>query len=241
MNAHESTTAKPRPAYVRWRGELLAQLALSRLPGIAVTPQPMEGRFDYAVMTSNGSRFLIEVKCLSSFHNRIRRIDTMPELKWRIATSLIRLAHSMSCPVVLFVFDADTEHGRYLRIDNLKLLPTKGNLQRVKLPLENTITEASLDRMLREIGVAYPMEVIGEQGARAIRHGSECIQVDDEDITAMSKMLPAQAWGHLNRAVRPKLSRKEQSILDRWREAQVSLAGICKPPPSSRGKIKRKD
>lgn len=137
--------------YIGWRTELLAKLALSRLPGVTVTEQPLEGKFDFSVMTPTGFSFLLEVKGLSSMREKIRDIETVSELRWRIQTALLKRATAMRCPVILFLLDADTEHGRYLRIDNLKPATPASQTQTIRLPLENTISTESLHRMVKEL------------------------------------------------------------------------------------------
>ena len=138
-------------SYLGWRTELLANLALSRLQGITVTEQPLNGQFDFSVMTSTGFSFLLEVKGLSSMREKIRDIGTIPELRWRVQTKVLKRAKTMRCPVVLFLFDADTEHGRYLRIDNLRLVAAAVQTQSVRFPLQNAINTEGLHRMLREL------------------------------------------------------------------------------------------
>lgn len=150
----DSSTPKGGPSavsYIGWRTELLAKLALSRLEGITITEQPLNGQFDFSVMTSDGFSFLLEVKGLSSMREKIRDIETVSELRWRVQTKVLKRAKTMRCPVVLFLFDADTEHGRYLRIDNLRLVAAAIQTQSIRLPLENTINNESLHRMVKEL------------------------------------------------------------------------------------------
>lgn len=150
----DSSTPKGGPSavhYIGWRTELLAKLALLRLPDITVTEQPLDGKFDFSVMTSTGFSFLLEVKGLSSMREKIRDIETVSELRWRVQTALLKRSKSMRCPVVLFLFDVDTEHGRYLRLDNLRLVAAAVQTQSIRLPLENTINAESLRQMLKEL------------------------------------------------------------------------------------------
>jgi hypothetical protein len=137
--------------YIGWRTELLAKLALSRLPGITVTERPLKGKFAFSVMTSTGFSFLLEVKGISSMREKIRDIETVSELRWRVQTALLKRLKTMRCPVVLFLFDADTEHGRYLRIDNLRLVAAAVQTQSIRIPLENVINTEGLHRMLKDL------------------------------------------------------------------------------------------
>jgi hypothetical protein len=148
---NKSKRQRNQPSYLGWRGELLAKLALSRLPNVTITEQPDEGRYDFSATTAENFIFMIEVKALSSIRENIRDIQTVEELRWRLPTSFLRKAKSAACPVILFLFDADTEHGRFLRVDNLILSNTSAQVQTICFPRTNTITTQSLYRMLLEL------------------------------------------------------------------------------------------
>jgi HD superfamily phosphohydrolase len=151
----KSISDRNSPNYIGWRGELLAKLALSRLSNLTITEQPREGRFDFSVMTNDDFDFLIEVKAFSSMRQQIRDIETFELLRWQLPTVFLQKAKSMRCPVVLFLFDADTEHGRFLRVDNLELRSASARFQSVRFPRENTITKESLERMLRDLRSSF--------------------------------------------------------------------------------------
>ena len=72
-----------------------------------------------------------------------------------------------------------------------------------------------------------PMKIKEFRGVRALCHDEECIQMDDADIDALSELTQTAAWVHLMREIHRKLSRKQRSILDRWYDHKVDLAGIC--------------
>lgn len=139
------------PEYVHWRGELLAQLALSRVPSLIVYQSPEQHEYDFLVSTQAGFCFFVEVKALSSFREKIRDIDTVEELRWRISKELVKRANGSRSPVILFLFDADTDHGRYLRLDTLPTTPTNGELQTVRFPITNVISKNSLEELVKEM------------------------------------------------------------------------------------------
>ncbi|MDZ7616417.1 MAG: hypothetical protein U1E05_05390 [Patescibacteria group bacterium] len=139
------------PEYVHWRGELLAQLALSRVPSLIVYQSPAQHEYDFLVSTKTGFCFFVEVKALSSIREKIRNIDTVEELRWRVSKELVTRANESRSPVVLFLFDADTDHGRFLRLDTLPSMPTSGQLQTVRFPITNVISKDRLEEFVKEL------------------------------------------------------------------------------------------
>ena len=139
--------------YAGWRSEELAKLAFSRIPSWSVTDTTEDGKFDYAVMDVNsGSAFMVEVKSFSSFHSN-RKIDlSAPKLPFVVPVSLVKSAKAMHCPVVLFVFDVDTDHGRFRRLDTLEIDDVSGDKVSVGLPIGNTIDGESMKRLAKEMG-----------------------------------------------------------------------------------------
>ena len=67
------------------------------------------------------------------------------------------------------------------------------------------------------------MEIIGDNGALAICHENDCIQIDDADLKEISKLPKAAAWGYMRRNIRGKLNKNERAILDRWDELGLDL------------------
>lgn len=147
----KSQEQRNQPSYLGWRGKLLARLALSRLPNVTITEQPKEGRYDFSATTADNLTFLVEVKTLSSIRDGILDIETISELRRQVPTEFLRNAKSTQCPVILFLFDADTDHGRFLRVDNLDWGTTSARFQTVRFPRANTITTQSLYRLLLEL------------------------------------------------------------------------------------------
>lgn len=150
-NATTTNVRTNGPNYLGWRGELLARLALSRIPSLTVYESPEEHGYDFLVVTEQGFCFFVEVKAFSSIRSRVKGIETIGELRWRIQKQAITRAHECQSPVVLFLFDADTDHGRFLRLDTVPNSRTTGSLQTIRLPIVNTITEESLRRLIQDL------------------------------------------------------------------------------------------
>jgi hypothetical protein len=138
-------------AYLGWRADLLARLALARLSNKTIIEEETRGPFDYFVKTEDGVEFFVEVRALSSIREKIREIETIEELRWKIPNRLVQSAQRENRPVALFVFDADTGHGRFLRLDSLNILPNPALQRTVRLPRENTITKETLSRLIGEM------------------------------------------------------------------------------------------
>lgn len=146
------------PSYLGWRGELLAELALARVPELVVTKladnRRMDLGFDFLVAVPGGFCFFIQVEAFSSLALRLSDIAGVPELRWSAPADLLRRAHASHGPVFLFLFDADTDHGRYLRLDALP----EPNLDQgevvVHLPIEQSINRANLLRLVAELRAA---------------------------------------------------------------------------------------
>jgi hypothetical protein len=139
---------------IAWRADLLAKLALSRLKGTVLVAAPLPDNigFDYLVTTREGFTFFVEVKGFSSSKEMVRDVESIDLLRRRVLATFLSHARAMKCPVVLFVFDVDTDHGRYLRVDNLPVEKTSGQFRTVRLPRQNTITQESIHRLLTELG-----------------------------------------------------------------------------------------
>lgn len=136
------------PSYLGWRGELLAELALAKVPGLILYKPAMDVSYDFCITTSKGFCFFVVVKTFSSIKRGIEHIESLDELRWHIDTKLVRQAHDSYNPVVLFLFDADTDHGRYLRLDTLPVPGAGIRMQTVRFPKENTINKQSLGQFV---------------------------------------------------------------------------------------------
>jgi hypothetical protein len=143
------------PSYVVWRGELLAELALARVPGLIVNKRPVRPDFDLAydflVVTDRGACFFVDAKAFSSSKRRLLDIGESGEWRWHLDAALVRDARRSRSPFVLFLFDADREEGRYLRLDTLPA-PSRGVRRiTVRLPVENTINRPNLETMIASL------------------------------------------------------------------------------------------
>ena len=142
-----------RPQYIGWRAEMLAKLALSRVGNLQIDEQSggKDERYDFRVSLGESLRFNVEVKAFSSIQRGISEIDKKPSLSWTLPLRLVAKAKLEPDPLVLFVFDADTEHGRFLRIDDIEISNSDRSSIKVHLPLKNTITTQALYRLLEEM------------------------------------------------------------------------------------------
>ena len=135
--------------YVGWRGELLAELALARVPELSVHKPKEECGYDFLVASPSGVCFFVLVKALSSRNLRIRQIEEIDELRWRIDTQQIRRAQEGHTPVFIFLIDADTDHGRYLRLDTVHVRSESSDSEPIRFPRENTIDQKGIERLVR--------------------------------------------------------------------------------------------
>jgi len=145
-------SGKTSPRYVHWRTEILAELVFTKLNLIYTKLQP-DSAADYTVCTRSGDQFLVEVKGLSSIARRIRNIETIEELRWRVPSQLLETARRSDYPFFLFLFDADTEHGRYLRIDTLPEDASSARDVTLRFPKANTLDRHGLQKLLLELEV----------------------------------------------------------------------------------------
>lgn len=138
------------PDYLGWRGDLLAELALARLPRLTVHKRP-EGRsssipYDFLVETAKGFCFYVLARAFSSFQLGIAHVERVGVLHWSLYADLIYRARESRSPILLFLFDADTDHGRFLRLDTLAVPRDKTGRLTVHLPVEQTINRENLER-----------------------------------------------------------------------------------------------
>lgn len=138
-------------AYVGYRAELLAQLALSRFPELSIHESVPDCGYDFVVVTQQGGCFFVIVKAMSSIKLKIRNIETISELRWRIKRRTLQWAKSCPNPVFLFLIDADTDHGRYLRLDDIAQPKASGVQQTIRFPIENTIDKLGLERLVTSL------------------------------------------------------------------------------------------
>ena len=135
-------------SYVGERAELLAQIALTRFPGLDVHPPKSDTGYDLLAATPEGKCFLVVVKGFSSIKLKIDSVETIEELQWRIDRDILRWARACPNPVYLFLIDADSGHGRYSKLNDVPLARNSGKEQTIRLAVENTIEEAGIERLL---------------------------------------------------------------------------------------------
>jgi hypothetical protein len=134
--------------HIPWRTELLVKLALARVGSLRVCTFSDEND-DLLVVTDQGFCFFVVSQGFSSLATDQDGIDGTKELIVPCEHGLIERAHRYRNPVVLFYFNADTDHGRYLRLDTLP-----DNTEELHLPIENTINKASVQKLIREMQAA---------------------------------------------------------------------------------------
>jgi Domain of unknown function (DUF4365) len=152
------TVSTTGPSYLAWRGELLAELALAGVPELVVTKLAGNGRvelgFDFLAAAQGGLCFFVQVKAYSSLALRVDDVAHLRELRWPVPVDLLRRARQSRTPVFLFLFDADTDHGRYLRLDKLPETEPDQRQLVLRLPVEHTINRASAMRLIADLHAA---------------------------------------------------------------------------------------
>jgi hypothetical protein len=140
---------KKMPEYVDWRSDLLAELALARIPGLKAYKLTDQKPFDKLAVTERGFCFFVLNRGFSSMASGDNDVDSANELVCPCDSEMLLRAAQNQSPVVLFYFNADTDHGRYLRLDTLP----DTTVDEVRLPIANTITKASVQKLIREMQV----------------------------------------------------------------------------------------
>ena len=138
---------KKMPEHVGWRSDLLAELALARIPGLKAYKLTDQKPFDKLAVTERGFCFFVMTRGFSSIATGEEDADSVDELVCPFDAELVAHARRNQSPVVLFYFNADTDHGRYLRLDTLP----DTDVKELRLPIANTITKASVQKLIREM------------------------------------------------------------------------------------------
>ncbi|HEY0150969.1 MAG TPA: hypothetical protein VGB92_03165 [Longimicrobium sp.] len=137
--------------WVDRRGAALAKMALLMTRGLTIFENMNTKAYDYAVATEDGMFIRIRVEAYSSRLAGVERVGTIPELRWTLDADVVRQVRASRAPVVLLLFDADTGHGRYTRLDVLPAVPRGAKSVAVSLPLSNTADPASLRCLVAEL------------------------------------------------------------------------------------------
>jgi hypothetical protein len=142
------------PEYVGWRGELLTELALTRLAKIAdveiYKPGADQG-YDFVIGTADGLFVFIQTQSFSSNSAGIKEPQRIDELRWKVPMDTIDRARKSRSPVLFFLFDADTDHGRFIRLDTLGRGKTKAAFETIAFPRQSIINEENLLKMLADL------------------------------------------------------------------------------------------
>jgi hypothetical protein len=90
----------------------------------------------------------VKVRGFSSRHLKLDDVASIPELRWAVDAEEVRKARRSSTPLVMFLYDADTEHGRFARLDTLPEPQPKARRVLVGFLVEHTISSDSLRRLI---------------------------------------------------------------------------------------------
>jgi hypothetical protein len=142
------------PDHLGWRSATLGELALARVPELLAFPRPKEAGeafpFDFLVMVDGEARFSVAARGYGTLQAKIDPVE-FTDLECAVEASLLRHAHKSPYPVLLFLFDADRDHGRFLRIDTLPRPKTGVKTVVLTFPIENTITAESVKELADEL------------------------------------------------------------------------------------------
>ena len=146
--------------YAGYRTELLTDLAFARLPQLIVHKGQADGPYDYLVVTRQGQGFIVLVRCFSSLEQMLGDASLIHELRFDLPTDLVNTARHSPSPVILFLWDADTEHGRYARLDQL---PEPGDQEQVEIrfPRAATITGKNMEHLIRSFQAEAKQPIVG--------------------------------------------------------------------------------
>jgi len=142
---------------LEWRGDLLAELAILRVPELVALKRPKGSQeilpFKFLVTSRDGLCFFVEPRGFSSSQLRVKpaELTSLDTWEWEADAKLVREACASPNPVVLFLFDADLDPGRYLRIDTLPEPARGAKTVLLSFPIENAITAESVRALADEI------------------------------------------------------------------------------------------
>ena len=142
------------PGYLTSRSQSLAQLAVVRVPELLAFDRPNHAGdafpFDLLVMEDEEARFSIVARGFATARAKIET-DGIPDLECEVDANLVRQARKHPYPVVMFLFDADRDPGRFLRLDTQPEPAANAKVTLLTFPIENTITEASVRKLASEL------------------------------------------------------------------------------------------
>jgi hypothetical protein len=141
------------PEYIALLGEKLAELAIVRVRGLSVmksSDSKANLPFDFVAASQTGTCFLVQIAAYSSFQLEIEP-GSISVLELEVKPDQIRAVRQSPTPVVVFLFDGDRTHGRYLRLDTLPEPAKSAKTVVLSFPIENTITGESIRTLADEI------------------------------------------------------------------------------------------
>ncbi len=142
--------------------EVAAELALMRAGEFSIY-KPMrksEPLFDMAVMAGSAARFLIKIETYSAFTLKVEP-EAIPVLELQAEAEYLRAARQCPTPVMMFLFDGDRGHGRYLRLDTRAEPAPSAKSVVLSFPVENTITGDSIRALAEQLAKERAVPVAG--------------------------------------------------------------------------------
>jgi hypothetical protein len=150
------------PDHIESRSDALAELAIARVPELLAFKRPRGAGeafpFDLLILADREPRFSVFVKGFSSQRSKPHP-EEIGDLECEVEASLLRAARKNPHPVVLFLFDADRGHGRFLRLDARPEPPSNAKTVLLTFPIENTITADSIRKLATELEQARLVRV----------------------------------------------------------------------------------
>jgi hypothetical protein len=134
------------PDHLIWRSELLAELAIMRVGELTIFKPPRGGLalpFQFVAVSSSGSCFAGEVAAYSSCLLKIEP-ESIAVLELEVDAERVRTARQIRTPTFMFLFDADRDHGRYLRLDTQPKPADGAKTVVLSFPVANAITADSV-------------------------------------------------------------------------------------------------
>jgi hypothetical protein len=151
------------PAHLVWRSELLAELAVLRVEGLILMKPPRGASdlpFPLVAMSAGGVCFFVEVAGYSSHRLKIEP-ESIGVLELEFDAERVRTARHILTPTILFLFDADRDHGRFLRLDTAPEPAPKAKTVVLSFPVANTITADSIRALAEALGKGRAVPVAG--------------------------------------------------------------------------------
>ncbi len=143
--------------YAPWKGEVIAKYLLARTDGVEATDLPPHDPARCDIMVEAGDfRFLVEVKAFASFHDPAGDPATSESLRIRVPFEQFEAWRRSALPVVVFLIDADTEHGRYLIVDDVSAGAHSGEVD-LAFPVANELTPEAVPQVISRLRARHPV------------------------------------------------------------------------------------